>query len=615
MKLSKSLNLFEVFCLAIGPMLSALFVLPGIAYAVGGPSIMVSFLLASFLAMMAMFSHAELASAMPKAGGDYFYVSLGMGPAVGTVYGFITWFALTLKAAYMLASLSALIVIFFKLAPFYTYIVSISICLAFISIHLAGVKGVGRIQIILVAWILVTLFFYVITGIDKINFSHFTPFIPPEKTRWVILSVSGMIFVTFGGLLKIASMAEEIKNPGRTIPLAMFYALFIKTAIFFLAIFVCIGVINPMLLAENKNPLSEGASLTIGHWGGILLSVAAVVAILSSVNAGVLAASRYPLALARDNMFPEKIGAINSRFKTPHISIILTGILMSLAVCFDLKTLVKAASGVLILTYIAACFTLIIIKESRLQNYSPKFKCPLYPYLPITGAIGLSILFYELGRETIMLSIALIIAGFFTYWFYGRIRTQRESALLHLIWRITAKELTSHSLETELKEVVQERDDILKDRFDHLVEACDILDIKKSTHYLEFFKLAAQKISPRIQMDWQCIEKQLIEREKTTSTVLTPFLAIPHVIIEGEKKFEILIARSVDGIVFSENKTAVHAVFVLIGTLDERSFHLRALASIAQIVNDPFFEQKWMKARSTDAIRDAVLLSKRTRHI
>ena len=94
MKLKKELKLIDVFCITSGAMLSGLFILPGLAYVMAGPGVLVSYLLAAILALTGLLSQAELATAMPKAGGTYFYVTRSMGSAVGTVYGMITWLSL-----------------------------------------------------------------------------------------------------------------------------------------------------------------------------------------------------------------------------------------------------------------------------------------------------------------------------------------------------------------------------------------------------------------------------------------------------------------------------------------------------------------------------------------
>lgn len=103
MKLKKELNLLDVFCIASGAMISSgLFILPGLAHAQAGPAVVVSYLLAGLLAMTGVLSIAELATAMPKAGGDYFFITRGMGPAAGTVAGLLSWLSLSLKSSFAL---------------------------------------------------------------------------------------------------------------------------------------------------------------------------------------------------------------------------------------------------------------------------------------------------------------------------------------------------------------------------------------------------------------------------------------------------------------------------------------------------------------------------------
>jgi mannitol/fructose-specific phosphotransferase system IIA component (Ntr-type) len=129
-----------------------------------------------------------------------------------------------------------------------------------------------------------------------------------------------------------------------------------------------------------------------------------------------------------------------------------------------------------------------------------------------------------------------------------------------------------------------------------------------------FFREAAETMAGDVPMERDALFRLLMERERASSTVLAPGLAIPHIIIEGEHVFDILIARSRQGIAFSPSAPQVHAIFVLMGSMDERNFHLRALAAIAQIVQDPRFEKRWMSARSKESLRDIVLLGKRLRH-
>ncbi len=179
---------------------------------------------------------------------------------------------------------------------------------------------------------------------------------------------------------------------------------------------------------------------------------------------------------------------------------------------------------------------------------------------------------------------------------------------------MTAKELTTHSLESELKEIVRERDKIEKDRFDHLIEECTILDYEFKIEVADFFEEAAEDLAGSLHVSKASLVDSFLERESESTTVLNPDLAIPHIIIGGDHEFNILLARNKEGFYFSEENPRVHTVFVLIGTKDERPFHLRALAAIGQIVQDPNFEKKWMEAKNIEALRDLVLLSKRRRN-
>lgn len=609
MKLRKELSLLDVFCIASGAMISSgLFILPGIAHAEAGPAVVFSYFIAGVLAATGMLSQAELVSAMPKAGGTYFYVARTLGPAVGTVDGLITWFSITLKSAFALVGMAAFARVFFDVN---IQAVATALCVFFIFINFIGVKQASRTQIVLVLGLLAVLVFYAIRGFPAVRVQNLEPFAP--SGTGAVFFTAGLVFVSYGGLLHVASMAEEVKNPGRTIPLAMILSLIIVGLLYMLVVLVTTGVLDANLLDNSPTPISDGAEAFMGRTGWMVMGVAALLAFISTANAGIMAASRYPLALSRDGLLPAFLRKIHLRFKTPYVSIIITGGLMILALFMRLDTLVKAASTVLILTYTFSCLAVIILRESRIQNYRPRFRVPLYPAVQIVGVAGFMFLLYEMGRASLFSSLGIIGVGVVVYWVYARGRTVREFALLHLIERITAKEITTRSLETELKEIICERDDITKDRFDRVIEESIVLDIGEAMDVEPFFRLLSEAMSEHLRLVPDEILHAIHEREKQSSTVLRPGLAIPHIVIEGEKTFDILLARSRGGVYFSEDAPHVHAIFVLVGTRDERNFHLRALSAIAQIVQDPGFEEKWMAAESTEELRDIVLLGERRR--
>ncbi len=609
MELKRNLKLIDVFAIASGAMVSSgLFILPGIAHAKAGPGVIVSYLLAALLAMTGMLCVAELATAMPRAAGDYFFITRSMGSAVGTVAGLLTWLALALKTAFALIGMAAFTM---HIIPLNINFLAAIFCIVFLLINIVGVKEASSLQVALVAGLLILLGIYTFTGFAKMNVNYLEPFAPNGLSA--IFATCGFVFVSYGGLIKVASIAEEVDNPQRNIPLGMILSLLVVGLMYTFVIMVTSGILGAEQLDNSLTPISDGAMASLGPWGKRALDIAAILAFVSTANAGIMSASRYPFALSRDNLLPEIFSRVNARFKTPHVSIIVTVGFIIVFLFFKLEVLVEAASTVLILTYMLSILSVIILRESGIQNYQPIFKAPLYPGLQIIGFLGFGFLIFEMGIEAIMISLLLIVGGLFMYWFYGRIRSTREYALLHLIERISDKKLTSQILESELREIIIERDEITADRFDMMIGNALVIDLDQACSREELFQIIASKISEKVKIDKDKLYQAFETREEDSSTVITPYLAIPHVVIPGNKIFEVILVRSNEGIAFSKDSPNVHAVFFLIGSSDERNFHLKALSAIAQIVQHPKFEKRWIKARNIENLRDLILLGKRRR--
>lgn len=151
------------------------------------------------------------------------------------------------------------------------------------------------------------------------------------------------------------------------------------------------------------------------------------------------------------------------------------------------------------------------------------------------------------------------------------------------------------------------------DRFDRLIARAPILDIDHAVDRNEFFEMAASMLAPQLDLDPQVLAGRLIDREQRGSTVILPGMAIPHVLIEGKGKFAILMARCREGVTFPDEIEQVHAVFALVGTEDERTFHLRALSAIAQSVQRPDFEVAWLTAAGAEDLRQLILHTPRRR--
>ncbi len=609
--LHKGLGLAHVFCIASGAMISSgLFVLPGLAYDMAGPGVIWSYLMAGLLATTGALSIAELTTAMPKAGGDYFFIMRGFGPGVGTVAGVLSWFSLSLKSAFAIVGMAAFLTLIVNL---HGLVAGAILCAGFVVLNFLGVQQAARAQVLLVVGLFLLLGIYIVVGMGQMQSDLLIPFAPHGVTA--VFTATGFVFISYGGLIKVASVAEEVRDPGRVIPLGLVLALVCITILYTLAVMVTSGVVESSVLADSRTPISDGGRAMMGQAGYVLMSIGAILAFISTANAGIMAASRYLLALSRDRLLPAPLSKVNERFQTPHVAIMLTGVVIVISLFLQLEILVKAASTVLILTYILSCLSVIVLRESGLQNYRPAFKSPVYPWLQIAGMIGFGFVLLEMGIEAYFISAGLIVVGFAAYWFYGRKRVTNESALLHLIHRMADpdKELVSDGLEAELKEIIRERDEITKDRFDTVIEDCPVLDIDGTMEAEEFLQRAAESLADRVGMDEGELASALKEREEESSTAIKSNLAVPHAVVEKEGVFEVLMARAAPGVFFSEEAPQVQAIFVLVGSQDERNFYLSSLAAIAEIAGNQQFMKRWLNAKGQEGLKDVVLLADRER--
>ncbi len=614
MKLKRQLGTLEVFSIASGAMISSgLFILPSVIYKEAGPSIIIAYILAAIMIVPAMLSKIELATAMPKSGGTYFFVNKSFGPLFGTLSGFSSWFALSLKSAFALLGIGIFLEAFIPdLEP---YIVIISICFTvfFTLLNIISVKHSGRFQVVLLLSLLVILFLFIIFGISstKFNINNFIPFTP---NGWLpVLPVTGMIFISYSGLTKIAAVAEEIKNPGKTILRGMLSAFFVVSLTYLFVISVTIGLLNNNQFA-SRTPISEAAKQLFGSTGFIILIIAGMFAFITTANAGLMAASRSPLAMAKDNLLPSIFSRVSIRFKTPFVSIILTSLFMMCAIAFlDIKSLVKIASTMGLVLFSLVNISVIVMRESKMLSYKPTFKSPLYPYIHIAGTIIYIYLIFQMGLEYMLMTIGFFAVTILLYLVFSKSRNQKDSAIIRIVERLTSKEIKTPTLNNELRDILLERDEIIEDRFDAIIKNAEIIDIEKEIDINQLFSIVADKLGTKYKIKQDIIINLLHERERDSTTAIYPGLAIPHIVIPGKNTFDIVLLRSKHGISFADDLPLVNIIFALAGSRDERTFHLQALMAIAQIVQNQDFEHNWMKTRNAEDLRNLILLAQRIR--
>jgi len=184
--------------------------------------------------------------------------------------------------------------------------VAVGACLFFTVMNLPTVKGTGRMQGPLVGGPLGIPVLYVIGGAREVHAARFSPFF---TSGWrLFFAVTGMVFISYGGPTKVVDVAEEIKAPQRDLPLGMFLSFAIVNLLYMAVVFVTAGALDGQVLAGSLTPLSAGAQVAMGAFGAGAIGPAAFPAYATTGNAGILSASRSPMAMSRDGLLPQVAG-------------------------------------------------------------------------------------------------------------------------------------------------------------------------------------------------------------------------------------------------------------------------------------------------------------------
>ncbi|MBN2619164.1 MAG: amino acid permease [Spirochaetales bacterium] len=611
MKVKKEITFFGVFSIATGAMISSgIFILPSLAFSKIGTFISLSYLIAGILGLVGILSVIELSTAMPKSGGDYFFINKTFGPLVGTISGFISWFAISLKSAFAIFGISEII---FLYTGFPIYITGFFLTLFFVIVNIIGVKEAVVFQIILVSGLLLLLLTYVLFGVVNINVDYYNFDLTFNFNE--ILKTSGFIFISFGGLLNVANISEEISNPKKNIPRGILASIITVTILYTLITFVITGTLEGNSFRNSLTPVADSSMGFMGNIGYAIIMIASLLAFITTGNAGIMAASRYPLALGQDQLLPHGISHLNRKFKTPIVAISLTGLIIYISLLIPLELLVKSASTVILTSYILTNIAVIILRESNLTNYRPSFKTPLYPFVQLFSIVVFTFFIIDLGAASVEISLSLVLISFCVYIFYGKRSKKREYALLHLLQKITDSKLVSNLLEDELRDILIDRDEISQDNFDQLIKNSMIKNINYTGTFENLINKENSLFSEEVNMDKEDIIDKLLTRQKESDCAITDFVAIPHIVINGSNKMFLTIIRSMDGIEFSENKKNIKAIFLIGGTADIRSLHIKTLASIATLVKQKDFEKNWLLADNEIELKNMLLLNLRERFI
>ena len=612
--LRKELRLLNVYAIATGTTLSAgFFLLPGIAFRDAGPAVILSYLIAAIPLIPAMFSMAELATAMPRAGGAYYFLDRSMGPFIGTIGGLGTWLALILKTAFALIGMGAYLSIFWEDVPI--IYLAITLAIFFGIINLFGVQKIGIIQVIMVFSLLFFLLIFIVNGIPNIKFQNFEGFF--DKGTFSVISTAGLVYISYVGITNIASVAEEIENPEKNLPLGVFLAIITAIVVYAAGTTVIVGVLPSYELANDLTPVASAAELLFGNLGKIGVTIAAVIAFASVANAGILSASRYPLAMSRDHLIPRKFSKLTKK-NIPHYGIALTvGLIIILLLLFKIDSIAKLASAFQLMMLGLICFAVIVMRESRIEAYDPGYKSPLYPWMQIFGVFSPIWLIAEMGIVSILFSLSLVTLGTIWYLVYGRARVIRSGAIYHLFARLGEQRF--EGLDRELRSIMKEKGLREEDPFDELIARAKVIEFSKNYSFEKIAHFVAKDLCRNRPFSIDEVVKSFLDGSRIGATPISHGAALPHVRLSEIDRTEMVLVRTKEPCYVEAPDTSgaisyqgpIHAFFFLVSPKVNPGQHLRILAQIAGRVDDQNFIKDWLLAKDEQELKEILLRDER----
>lgn len=410
MSLKRDLGWKETTSLGTGAMVGAgIFILSGVAAGKAGPAVILAFVIAAVLEIFLGLCYAELASRYPRAGGAYEYVRVTMGSFVGTLIGWSYWGAWLAASSFVsqgfgnyLHSLTG--------APPLVSAITLLVVLGFVN--MLGIKFSGVVQVGIVVVEIIVLILFFALGFGHVNYSLYTPFAPNGLEG--ILAAALVGFLSMVGWDVIVDAGEEVKNPGKTIPKAIFSAILIVLFLYLGLLFVSVGVVPWQELGLSKVPVALASEQFLGEFGPTLISMVIVIALPATANAFIISISRTAFAMGRNGLLPKKIGFIHPRFQTPVWAILLGVVIQILFTLVSSINIAVNATGFLYL--ITFIFTMIAFfisrKKTSLKERSEQFSVPLYPYLPAFALIICLCLLVPVGFSGFFSGILWIAMGF-----------------------------------------------------------------------------------------------------------------------------------------------------------------------------------------------------------
>ncbi|HID27252.1 MAG TPA: amino acid permease [Methanosarcinales archaeon] len=412
----RDLGLFDATMIGIGAMIGAgIFVLTGIAAEKAGPAAILAFTLNGILTFFTAFSYAELASAIPEAGGGYSFIMKAMPRYMGFLSGWMLWFAYTVACSLYAKGFASYALEMYSIDLFgisehsLALLIAFLITALFVILNVLGTVVSGKAENIIVMAKVLILGVFIIFGLKAIlqnpsyAISSFSPFLPNGLNG--VFVAMGLTFIAFEGYDLIATVSEEVKDPEKNIPRAIFISLLVTIIIYLFIIFTAIGAIYPengipswiFLGNAGETAIVEAAKQFIPSIGFLVIGAGGILSTMSALNATIIASSRVSFSMGRDRLLPKLFEKIHSQRRTPIYAVLITGfIIILMALTLPIESVASAASLFFLLTFAMVNMSVILLRKKMPEGKIKRgYKIPLYPIPPVLGVISsIGISFY-----------------------------------------------------------------------------------------------------------------------------------------------------------------------------------------------------------------------------
>jgi amino acid transporter len=423
--LRRQLNTFDTISLVVGSAIGAdIFVIPSLIAGLIGPVSIFIWFFGAMIAIVIALCFAYCATVLPKVGGSYAYAREVAGPFPGFMVGWALllaeWFTLAVfPVAFteyfqtLVPNLTAMEVLFLKTAFTVTIILT----------NIYGVKTAGRFNDSLTIAKLGPLFFLICLGVTfialnpAVAISHFQPFVKGDFSGAGQALV--LIIWAYAGFELSSLPADEIENPRRTLPKALFLGMLIVAGFYIITNFVVMAVVDQISLAASTAPLNLAAaralsfSPTLSMIGGLILTFGALASILGVDESGTIGTSRLAFAMSIDGMLPRVFSKLHPSSKTPYVSIIVlcsTAFIASLT--NSLTALINASVFLLSFAYLATCLSAFFLeKRHRTRAYSSH----KHRLIILLGVVFSILLMTQINRDQVLVSMLLFGIGIPVY--------------------------------------------------------------------------------------------------------------------------------------------------------------------------------------------------------